>query len=125
MSPKFVKTSVRKNESLGERLSKKRVSLGYEIKDVERTIRIRAKHVEYIENSDWEKLPPDVYVRGFLRSYAHFLKLDPDKVVGLYLKEKGLTENVKKLIDKTEVAKKKTKKPYVIITPKRLTLSSA
>lgn len=120
MSPKFVKTSVRKSETLGERLSKKRVSLGFEVKDVERTIRIRAKHVELIEASDWDKLPPDVYVRGFLRSYARFLKLDPDKVITIYLKEKGLTENVKRIATKTEIVKKKAPAPRVIITPKRL-----
>lgn len=120
MSPKFVKTSVRKSESLGEKLSKKRVSLGYEVKDVERIIRIRAKHVEFIEASEWDKLPPDVYVRGFLRGYARFLKLDPEKVIALYLKEKGLTENVKRATTKTETTKKNLNAPKVIVTPKRL-----
>jgi len=120
LSPKFVKTAVRKSETLGEKLSKKRVSLGYEIKDVERSIRIRSKHVEYIENSEWDKLPPDVYVRGFLRSYARFLRLDPEKVVTIYLKEKGLTENVKKLATKTDIPKSRLSAPKIIITPKRL-----
>ena len=120
MSPKFVKTAVRKSETLGEKLSKKRVSLGYEIKDVERSIRIRSKHVEFIENSEWDKLPPDVYVRGFLRSYARFLRLDPEKVVTIYLKEKGLTENVKKLATKTDLPKSRLSAPKIIITPKRL-----
>jgi cytoskeletal protein RodZ len=120
LSPKFVKTAVRKSEALGEKLSKKRVSLGFEIKDVERSIRIRAKHVEYIENGEWEKLPPDVYVRGFLRTYARFLRLDPEKVIILYLKEKGLTENVKKITTKTELPKSKFKTPKLIVTPKRL-----
>lgn len=124
MSPKFVKTSVRKSETLGEILSKKRVSLGYEIKDVERNTRIRAKHIEFIEASDWDKLPPDVYVRGFLRTYARLLKLDPEKVITLYLREKGLTENVKKNATKTEMPKKERLTPKVVITPKRLIIFS-
>lgn len=122
MSPKFVKTAVRKSEALGEKLSKKRVSLGYEVRDVERSIRIRAKHVEFIENGEWDKLPPDVYVRGFLRSYARFLHLDPEKVVAIYLKEKGLTEHVKKATTKTELPQNKFQAPKIIITPKRLAL---
>ena len=121
MTPKFVKTSVRKSENLGEKLSKKRVSLGYEIRDVERAIRIRSKHIEYIEAGDWAKLPPDVYVRGFLRSYARFLHLDPEKVILIYLKEKGLTENVKKVVSKKEEPpKQKFKAPKIIITPRRI-----
>lgn len=124
MSPKFIKTSVRKSENLGEKLSKKRVSLGYEIKDVERAIRIRAKHIEYIENSDWQKLPPDVYVRGFLKSYAKLLKLNPEKVVMIYLKEKGLKENVKRATTKIDSEKTKKTRPKLIITPKRITLTS-
>jgi cytoskeletal protein RodZ len=124
LSPKFVKTSVRKSETLGEKLSKKRVSLGYEIKDIERTIRIRAKHVEFIEGGEWDKLPPDVYVRGFLRSYAQFLKLDPEKVISLYLKEKGLTENVKRATSKADLPRKKPQAHRVLITPQRLIIFS-
>lgn len=124
MSPKFIKTSVRKSENLGEKLSKKRVSLGYEIKDVERAIKVRAKHIEYIENSDWEKLPPDVYVRGFLRGYAKLLKLNPDKVIMIYLKEKGFKENVGKATNQIETEKNKKKSTKVIITPKKITLGS-
>ncbi|MBW6431816.1 helix-turn-helix domain-containing protein [Patescibacteria group bacterium] len=123
MTPKFIKTAVRKSENLGEKLSKKRVSLGYEIKDVERAIKVRAKHLEYIENSEWDKLPPDVYVRGFLRGYAKLLKLNPDKVVMIYLKEKGLKENVSKATTDIEANKNK-RQPKLVITPKRLTISS-
>ncbi len=128
MTPKFIKTSVRKSESLGEKLAKKRASLGYEIKDVERSIRIRANHLEYIENGEWEKLPPDVYVRGFLKSYAKFLRLNPDKVIVLYLKEKGLKESAQKATTiKTQEQKQENKKKgsKVIVTPKKLALLSA
>lgn len=127
MTPKFIKTSVRKSESLGEKLEKKRASLGYEIKDVERATRIRAKHVEYIEAGDWDKLPPDVYVRGFLRSYATFLRLNPDKVVLLYLKEKGLKTSVARATVAREEApqKKGRRKPKLVITPKTIALASA
>lgn len=124
MAPKFIKTSVRKNENLGERLSKKRAALGYGIKDVERAIRIRAKHIEYIENSQWEKLPPDVYVRGFLKSYASFLNLNTDKVLTLYLKEKGLNEHIDRAGKKEEKPKRKTRRSRFVLTPKKITITS-
>jgi hypothetical protein len=124
MSPKFTKTSVRKSEGLGEKLSKKRAALGYEIKDVERATKIRAKYLEYIEAGEWSKLPPDVFVRGFLKSYAVLLRLNPEKVILIYLKEKGLKENVGRIVKKEPETKKPKKTSKIIITPKNLTLIS-
>jgi cytoskeletal protein RodZ len=127
MTPKFIRTTIPERETLGEKLAKKRAALGYEIKEVERATRIRAKHLEYIEGEEWDRLPPDVYVRGFLRNYATFLKLDTAKVIRVYLKERGLKETVKKIGDPTPIPKKVTRKkpPVIIITPKRLAVGSA
>lgn len=127
MTPKFIRTTIPEREALGEKLAKKRAALGYDIKEIERATRIRAKHIEYLEAGEWEKLPPDVYVRGFLKNYATFLKLDPVKVTRVYLKERGLKENVKK-ISVSEAAPKRTsriKNPKIIITPKRIAITSA
>jgi cytoskeletal protein RodZ len=128
MTPKFIRTTIPEREALGEKLAKKRAALGYDIKEVERATRIRAKHVEYLEAGEWEKLPPDVYVRGFLKNYATFLKLDPVKVTRVYLKERGLKENVKKIsVSNTAppVRVSKIKTPRIIITPKRIAITSA
>lgn len=127
MAPKFIKTIVPEKENLGERLSKKRAALGFDIKEVERATRIRIKHLELIEAGKWEELPPDVYVRGFLKNYATFLRLDPNKVIKIYLKEKGLKESVKKITAAPIQSNKskRIKSPKVIITPKRLIISSA
>jgi cytoskeletal protein RodZ len=127
MTPKFIRTTVPEREALGEKLAKKRAALGYDIKEVERAIRVRAKHIEYIESGEWDKLPPDVYARGFLKNYATFLKLDPNKVLRVYGKERGIKENVKKISAPTPQTKpvSKIKAPKIIITPKRLAIGSA
>jgi len=126
MTPKFVRTTIPERETLGEKLSKKRAALGYDIKEVERATRIRARHLEALESGDWDKLPPDVYVRGFLKNYSAFLKLDESKVLRLYLKERGLAENVKKATaPKTTNTKPKFKSPKVIITPRKLVVFAA
>lgn len=124
MTPKFTRTKIKEKELLGEKLAKKRVSLGYEVKDVERTIKIRSKHIGYIENGEWEKLPPDVFVRGFLKSYSRYLKLDPEKVLSLYYKERGMQEQILKASAPpvSEKESRKSKKNKIIITPKKLTV---
>jgi hypothetical protein len=43
--------------------------------------RIRASYVEALEAEDFAALGGDVYAKGFLRSYAAFLGLDPEPLV--------------------------------------------
>jgi cytoskeletal protein RodZ len=124
MNPvKFSRKTVPQKEGLGEKLAKKRVALGFTIRDVEKAIRIRADYIEDIEAGKYDRLPPDVFVRGFIKSYANFLHLDSHKVMKLYQKERGLIENVKKApANKPTV--KSTKIPKIVITPKTLVIAS-
>jgi len=39
-----------------------------------------------IEEDRFDLLPPQVYVKGFLRSYARSLAVDPDRLARAYLK---------------------------------------
>jgi cytoskeletal protein RodZ len=120
---KFTKKTLPQKEGLGEKLAKKRISLGLDYKDIEKAIRVRAKHIEAIENGRYDTLPPDVYVRGFVRSYANFLKLDPSKVMKLYERERGLIENVRKAKAGTPIVKT-SGASQVIITPKTVTIGA-
>jgi cytoskeletal protein RodZ len=72
VTPKFIRTSVPEKETLGEKLAKKRAALGYDLKEAERATRIRAKYIEFLESGRYEKLPPDVYVQGFLKIILPF-----------------------------------------------------
>jgi cytoskeletal protein RodZ len=120
---KFTKKTLPQKEGLGEKLAKKRISLGLDYKDIDKAIRVRAKHIEAIENGRYDTLPPDVYVRGFVRSYANFLKLDPSKVMKLYERERGLIENVRKAKAGTPIVKT-SGASQVIITPKTVTIGT-
>ena len=121
---KFNKKTLPQKEGIGEKLAKKRVSLGYSIKDAEKATRIRAIYLESLENGNYDRLPPAVYVKGFIKSYCKFLKLDAEKVMTLYLKERGMAENLKKVQEKPTTIRKATKSPKIIITPKRLIILS-
>ena len=120
---KFTKKTLPQKEGLGEKLAKKRISLGLDPKDIEKAIRIRAKHIEAIENGRYSNLPPDVYVRGFVRNYANYLKLDANKVMKLYERERGLIENVKKAKAGAPIVKP-LETPRVVITPKTITIGA-
>ncbi|MFZ0573356.1 MAG: helix-turn-helix domain-containing protein, partial [Candidatus Cybelea sp.] len=44
-------------------------------------IRIRSVYLSAMEEENWDAIGAPVYVRGFLRTYARYLKLDPEEAV--------------------------------------------
>ena len=122
MTPaKFTRTTISERESVGEKLAKKRNSLHLDIKDIERALKIPAKHVRYIEDGNYEKLPPDVYTRGFVKNYAAFLGLNQRKILDAYSKERGLNRKIKEVKNPSQ-KKKELKSPKFVITSKKLVL---
>jgi helix-turn-helix protein len=67
--------------SLPERLSAARERKGVDVHRAERDTKIRARYLQALERGDYRALPGTVYTRGFLRSYAAYLGLDPDTVI--------------------------------------------
>lgn len=80
--------------TLGEKLKKLRSDLRMSLADVSKGTKIQAKYLEYLENGEYEKLPADVYVRGFLRSYARYLNIDEKAFVRLYERERNIQANL-------------------------------
>jgi cytoskeletal protein RodZ len=69
---------------LAETLQAARRQSGLSLEHVERDTRIRAAHLRALERDDFRRLPSPVYTRGFVRTYATYLGLDPDYMVRLY-----------------------------------------
>ena len=64
-----------------EQLRQRRVALGLTAADVERDTRINRLYIDALESADFQVLPAPVYARGFMRSYARYLGLDPERAV--------------------------------------------
>jgi cytoskeletal protein RodZ len=114
----FVKKNVG-TLTLGERLSKIRSEKRITLSEVSRSTRIQMKYLEYLESSRYDKLPVDVYVKGFLRSYAQYLGVDESYLIKLFEREKEIHNNVKK-DNKEKKIFKPIKFSSFIITPKAL-----
>jgi cytoskeletal protein RodZ len=54
------------------------------IEEVSRSTRMPAASVERIEADQFDELPGEVFVRGFLKSYARAVELMPDEVLARY-----------------------------------------
>ncbi len=71
-------------EKIGERLRNARELKKLSIKDISKETNISPRYLEAIEDEEFEKIPGETYVLGFLRTYAEFLKLDGDEIVQGY-----------------------------------------
>jgi hypothetical protein len=68
---------------IGNSLREARLRQGLEIPRVEGDTKIRGKYLRALEEEQFDVLPGDTYVKGFLRTYADYLGLDGQ----LYLDE--------------------------------------
>lgn len=71
-------------------LREARLRAGYDLPDVADALRIQLVYLEALEEDRFDDLPGMAYAIGFLRSYAGFLDLDADRIVGIYKHERAL-----------------------------------
>jgi cytoskeleton protein RodZ len=68
-------------QTIGERLEEARKRKGISIREASEATKIRSDYLQKFESNTFELNLPYIYVRGFLRSYAHYLKLNPEKLM--------------------------------------------
>lgn len=67
--------------ALGEEFRAAREARGLSLSDVSEQIHIRSVYLQALENEDWSAIGAPVYARGFIRTYARFLGLDPESAI--------------------------------------------
>ena len=77
----------------GKMLKQIREKMGIDLKTISLETKINLKILEFIEEENLERLPAQVYLKGFLKGYAQCLGLDPKRVIEDYL---GSIESPKK-----------------------------
>jgi len=61
---------------IGNSLREARLRQGLEFPEIEQRTKIRSKYLRALEEEQFDVLPGETYVKGFLRSYAEYLGLD-------------------------------------------------
>ena len=74
---------------LGEELRRERVRRNLTFKDVEQVLHIKTTYLEAIEDGNYDIIPGQVYVKGFIRNYGNYLDLDGDRLVKAYQSQVG------------------------------------
>jgi len=71
-------------KQIGKELKEVREEKGISLDEVAEKTKIQTRFLKAIENGNWEDLPEEVYLRGFLRTYAEALGLDGKEFVESY-----------------------------------------
>ncbi|MBN1783683.1 MAG: DUF4115 domain-containing protein [Alphaproteobacteria bacterium] len=82
-----VLSATSEKKTVGVTLKEARLKQKKEIKTAANKLCIRKIYLEALENDTSNMLPGQTYTIGFLKSYAAYLKLNPEKIVETYLLE--------------------------------------
>lgn len=108
-------------ETLGEYLRHVREALNFSPRDVRRLTQIPERSLAALEAGNYEALPADVYVRGFLKSLAVVYRVEAGGLLEQFQKERNLSRTL--TTGSVTVQPRKTYRlPRFVITPKVLTL---
>lgn len=100
----------------GELLSRKREALGLTHQQVADELHITMHYVRSLEENAFDKLPGDVFVRGYIRAYAGFLKLDPQVLINVFNEYSG-QKGVQYEINVTKARRRRDKNlPWIIVS---------
>ncbi|MBI5381227.1 MAG: helix-turn-helix domain-containing protein [Opitutae bacterium] len=78
-------------QTIGERLEEARKRKGISIREAAEATKIRGDYLQKFESNQFDMDLPEIYARGFLRSYAVFLKLPAERILADY-KSLGMDE---------------------------------
>ncbi len=70
--------------TVGQYLQRQRENRKIPLESVSQATRINAAFIRALEEDDFQLLPSETYVRGFLQSYAKFIQLNPAEILRLY-----------------------------------------
>ncbi len=101
---------------VGDILKKRREESGQDLREISNILKIKHAYLKAIEDGAFENLPEAVYVKGYIRKYAEYLKIDPETAINAYVQQISPTQaENKEVLEQEIVQKKRVKLRYVII----------
>jgi len=110
------------HEKVGDILRKERITRRIALETIAKDLKLNVKYIRSLESNEHHDLPPDPYIRVYLRSLAKYLMLDPEEILKKFYEERGIhDEKFRKGSDSqisitmNDHGRKKEAKPWVII----------
>lgn len=96
MPPFFTTKKIKPPKSLGEILRGRRKKYKLSLRQIEKLTKIKRAYLIALEKNDWNRLPSEVYVSGFLNTYSKTLKLNPKRILKEFKREHQTHQNIQK-----------------------------
>ncbi|MFO7264039.1 MAG: DUF4115 domain-containing protein [Bacillota bacterium] len=80
-------------DNLGELLRQARLEKGKTLEEIAEETKIRVRYLQAIEENNLDILPGHFYTRGFIKSYAEAVGLNPEELLKLYVPEEKTEED--------------------------------
>lgn len=80
-------------KTAGSLLKEARESSSYSLEELSKRTKIREDYLRAIEEDSYDGLPSGPFVRGFLRSFAHEVGVNPETIVATYRRDFGTVEH--------------------------------
>jgi len=114
----FTTKKVEGSDTLSEKLTEIRTVNKIDLDALADNTKITKKYLVYLEEGKLDKLPAEIYVKGFLKKIADFYGVDVKDFLRLYKKEECIRQN----IDKSKYPPfNLNRTPTFIITPRTIT----
>lgn len=79
-------------DTFGEFLRNQREKKGIRLEEIASITKIHLHNLQFLEDGDWERLPPEPFIRGFIIAYAKYVGLDTADTLERYALEMGKSE---------------------------------
>lgn len=114
----FTTKKVEGSDTLSEKLIEIRKTNNVDLDTLSDKTKITKKYLVYLEEGRLEKLPAEIYVKGFCKKIADFYGVNVNELLRLYKKEESIRQN----IDRSKYpAFNLNSSPTFIITPRTIT----
>lgn len=78
----------------GARLKAGREARNLKTSDVAAKLKLTARQIEAIEQEEFDHLPSEIFVRGFVKNYARLVGLDPDSLIAPVDAQAAVSETI-------------------------------
>jgi cytoskeleton protein RodZ len=92
-------------ENFGVYLKNERELRGVALEEIAESTKIHIRFLEALENNEFDKLPGEVFVKGFIRSYARIIGFDSEEMVNVY--DESVGRDRKEELGKVEISNEK------------------
>ncbi len=101
-------------ESPGAYLKQERELRGINLRDVADHMKLSLDCLKNLEADNYKELPAPVFLKGYFKTYAEYLGLDPNEVLLIYEQYKNYIENENQTKDIDNTLEKKKKNLLIL-----------